>query len=164
MAHGGNEETGGAVVVRLARFLAAGCGSGYAPAAPGTVASAVAVLLGAAMLAWAPLSLPLAAALATAGGVWVVHAAQVENDPGWVVIDEYAGQWIALLALARPNLLGLALAFLLFRLLDIAKPGPVGWADRQPGALGVMADDVIAGAIAAVLLYLVRLGWPTLLG
>jgi phosphatidylglycerophosphatase A len=48
------------------------------------------------------------------------------------------------------------LAFLLFRLFDIAKPGPVGWADRQHGARGVMLDDVIAGALAAVLVLLAR--------
>ncbi len=41
---------------------------------------------------------------------------------------------------------GLLAAFLMFRLLDVAKPGPIGWADRQGGAAGIMADDLIAGA------------------
>jgi phosphatidylglycerophosphatase A len=45
---------------------------------------------------------------------------------------------------------GVVLAFALFRLFDVWKPGPVGWADRQPGAFGVMADDLVAGALAAV--------------
>jgi phosphatidylglycerophosphatase A len=71
-----------------------------------------------------------------------------------VVIDEFAGQWIALLPLSHPSPLGLLAAFVLFRLLDITKPGPIGWADRQHGPLGVMADDVIAGGIAAVVLWI----------
>jgi phosphatidylglycerophosphatase A len=69
-----------------------------------------------------------------------------------------------MLPLPRPAWPGLLAAFLLFRLFDIFKPGPVGWADRRHGAVGVMADDVIAGAIAAVILSLVRLWWPHLLG
>ena len=68
-----------------------------------------------------------------------------------------AGQWITLLALPRPAPFWLLAAFLLFRVLDIAKPGPIGWADRQHGPLGVMADDVIAGAIGAALLLAARL-------
>ena len=96
--------------------------------------------------------------------MWAIRAARVEGDPGWVVIDEIAGQWIAMLALPRPTWLGLLAAFALFRLLDILKPGPVGWADRQGGAVGVMADDVIAGAIAAIVLSLLYLWSPHLLG
>ena len=78
-------------------------------------------------------------------------------------MDEFAGQWIALLGLARPSLLGLAAAFLLFRLLDITKPGPIGWADRQGGPAGVMADDLIAGAIAAGILWAIRSRFPGVL-
>jgi phosphatidylglycerophosphatase A len=105
----------------------------------------------------------LAAALAVLGGWWAVRAVQAGDDPGWVVADEFAGQWIALLGLAHPTLVGLTAAFVLFRVLDIAKPGPVGWADRQHGPMGVMADDVIAGAIAAALLLLFRFFFPGIL-
>ncbi|MCI2398273.1 phosphatidylglycerophosphatase A [Aliiroseovarius subalbicans] len=83
------------------------------------------------------------------------------HDPSEVVIDEVAGMFIALLPLSGglwhagvdphifpyPGWIG---AFLAFRLFDIWKPGPVGWADRKPGAHGVMLDDVIAGLIAAI--------------
>ncbi len=148
----------------LARLIASGFGVGYAPAAPGTVGSLLAVLLGVLLMLASPVALPVAALAATIGGVWAIRAARVGGDPGWVVIDEVAGQWIAMLALPRPVWPGLLAAFALFRLFDIAKPGPVGWADRQEGAVGVMADDVIAGAIAAVILSLVRLWWPRLLG
>ena len=147
----------------VARWIASGLGSGHAPRAPGTAGSLVALGIGAAVLAWSPWALAGAAVLASIGGVWAVRAARIEGDPGWVVIDEFAGPWIALLALPRPSWLGLAVAFALFRLLDITKPGPVGWADRQHGAVGVMADDVIAGALAAGLVLGLRWAAPTLL-
>ncbi len=147
-----------------ARFIASGLGIGYAPVAPGTAGSLLALLLGIPLMLASPTALPVATLAATLGGVWAIRAARVDGDPGWVVIDEVAGQWIAMLPLPRPAWPGLLAAFLLFRLFDIFKPGPVGWADRRHGAVGVMADDVIAGAIAAVILSLVRLWWPHLLG
>jgi phosphatidylglycerophosphatase A len=146
--------------MRFARFVAAGFGTGYAPVAAGTVASAVAVLVGALLLEVSPAVLAAAALLATVGGTVAVERAGVTGDPGWVVIDEFAGQWITLLALAKPTVPGVVAAFLLFRLLDISKFGPVGWADRQHGAFGIMADDVIAGLIAAAILGLVRMLRP----
>ncbi|MFL5285984.1 MAG: phosphatidylglycerophosphatase A, partial [Rhodopila sp.] len=85
--------------MRLARFIAAGFGTGYAPRAPGTVASAAAVLVGAVLLAVFPPALALAALAATIGGFIAVERAGITGDPNWVVIDEFAGQWIALLAL-----------------------------------------------------------------
>jgi phosphatidylglycerophosphatase A len=146
--------------MRFARFIAAGLGTGYAPVAAGTVASAVAVASGGALLLVSPWALALAALAATVGGYVAIGRAEVRGDPGWVVIDEFAGQWITMLALARPSVAGLIAAFLLFRMFDITKLGPVGWADRQHGAFGIMTDDVIAGVIAAVLLVVVRWLWP----
>jgi phosphatidylglycerophosphatase A len=146
--------------MRLARLIAAGFGTGYAPLAAGTVASAAALAVGAGLLLVSPWALALAALLATFGGYIAVKRAAIEGDPGWVVIDEFAGQWITLLALARPTIPGLLAAFILFRFFDITKLGPVGWADRRHGAFGIMADDVIAGIIAAVLLVLLRLTQP----
>jgi phosphatidylglycerophosphatase A len=146
--------------VRVARFIAAGFGAGYAPLAAGTVASAVALVTGAGLLLVSSWALALAALLATIGGYLAVKRAGIEGDPGWVVIDEFAGQWITLLGLAHSTIIGLVAAFVLFRLFDITKLGPVGWADRREGAFGVMADDVIAGMIAAALLILLRLTRP----
>jgi phosphatidylglycerophosphatase A len=140
--------------VSLAGFIAAGFGTGYAPFAAGTVASIAAVIAGAGLMLLSPWALIVAAALAIVGGYMAVKQAQVEGDPGWVTIDEFAGQWITLLALPRPTLPGLLAAFILFRILDITKLGPVGWADRRHGAFGIMADDVIAGIVAAALLAL----------
>jgi phosphatidylglycerophosphatase A len=148
--------------MRIARFIAAGFGTGDAPMAPGTVASAAAVVSGAVLLLFSPFAVALAALLATVGGFVAVRRADVQGDPGWVVIDEFAGQWITMLALARPTLPGLLAAFVLFRVFDITKLGPVGWADRQHGAFGIMADDIVAGVIAALVLGIARFLLPDL--
>jgi phosphatidylglycerophosphatase A len=86
------------------------------------------------------------------------------QDPSWIVVDEGAGQLIALAGLPlEANSAGLVMAFALFRALDILKPGPVGWADRQGGAFGVMLDDLVAGVIAAAGLMMFHRYWPGVL-
>ena len=131
--------------------------------APGTAGSLAALLAAIPLLGWNRGALAVAAILATVAGLWAVRRSGATDDPGWVVIDEVAGQWIAMLALPGISLLGLVLAFGLFRLLDITKPGPVGWADRQAGALGVMLDDILAGALSAAAIVAVQWAWPGLL-
>lgn len=136
-------------------------GSGWLPGAPGTWGS-----LAALPFAWllleigGPGLLGFAAIAVFVIGCWAadiaVRAAEVK-DPSWIVIDEVAGQWLTLLA-APFTLLGFCAAFLLFRLFDVWKPWPVGWADRKlEGGFGVMADDVLAAIYAAVVLAIGRL-------
>ena len=149
--------------MNLPRLIASGFGSGLVKFAPGTAGSVVALVLGAAMMHLFPPALPLAAAGAYLAGLWAVRECAAEDDPGWVVIDEFCGQWIAMLALATPSPAGLLAAFALFRAFDIVKPGPIRTAERLGGAQGVMADDVVAGGIAALLIWMVRTGWPGLL-
>jgi phosphatidylglycerophosphatase A len=151
-------------VPSLPRLIASGGGCGFAPIAPGTVASAVALVAGALLLHVAPALVPAAALIAALAGLWSISAAHVAGDPGWVVIDEIAGQLVALCGVAHASVGGLLAAFLIFRLLDVTKPGPVGWADRQSGAAGIMADDLIAGGIAAAILWAIGSRWPALLG
>jgi len=143
--------------VTPARLIAGGFGIGWAPMMSGTLASAVATLVGIGLMLSSPYALWLAILAAVVGGVWAIRAAGADDDPSWVVIDEFAGQWIAMLGLARVTVLGTLAAFVLFRVLDITKVGPIGWADRRHDALGVMADDVIAGLIAALVLWAARL-------
>jgi phosphatidylglycerophosphatase A len=96
-------------------------------------------------------------------GVWataVETRGKEDHDPSEIVIDEVAGQWIALLPVAFGAQMmsvdvtalwpGWIAAFALFRLFDITKWGPIGWADRMHGPTGVMLDDVIAGVFAAI--------------
>jgi phosphatidylglycerophosphatase A len=144
----------------LAMLVATMGGIGRLRPGPGTWGSAVvlpAVLLG-------PLAcLGLAVVLAGLGfwATWRILGEDTAADPSWVVVDEGAGQLLVLAALpAGAGVWGVALAFLLFRIFDILKPGPVGWADRRHGAAGVMLDDLVAGAIAAALVLLVRAVFP----
>lgn len=85
---------------------------------------------------------------------------KADHDPSEIVIDEVAGQWIALWVVsfgawhAGLDVLrlypGIITAFIAFRFFDITKFGPIGWADRRGDALGVMLDDVFAGIAAAL--------------
>ena len=149
----------------IARAIATCGGIGNLPVAPGTWASAAAI--------------PLAWGLHAAGGFLILVAATVltavlgywatarmldgsAGDPPEIVIDEVVGMLIALWPLsiglthaaASPHLWpwpGWVVGFLLFRFFDIVKPPPVSWAERLPGALGVMMDDIVAGVLAALL-------------
>jgi phosphatidylglycerophosphatase A len=150
--------------VTPSRLIASGCGCGFAPFAPGTVASVATLLPGALLLHISPTLLAAAALVATLVGLWSIQSAQVAGDPGWVVIDEIAGQFLALWGLAHASVAGVLAAFIIFRLLDVAKPGPIGWADRQGGAAGIMADDVLAGALTAGILWAIGSRWPAVLG
>ena len=142
----------------LVLFIATGAGSGYSPFAPGTAGSAV----GAAMF-WvlSALSLPLYAATVvgiTAIGIWAADEAERlfgRKDDGRIVIDEIAGQLITLaplLWLGRAHEWAwIVTGFVVFRVFDVWKPGPVRMAERNlPGGAGVVLDDVVAGLLAAL--------------
>lgn len=132
--------------------------------APGTWGSAAAVGLAVALYqAGGAMLLPLAVAAAVLLGFWAVPVALAhadDPDPSEIVIDEVAGQWLALcftfLPLARHGVSVLAawpafvVPFLLFRLFDIWKPWLVGRADRRGDAAGVMLDDLWAGLFAGL--------------
>ena len=146
----------------FARAIGSAFGLGYAPVAPGTVASAAAALLylyvpAIRELVWLVPMILLAVAL----GVWAGGMMELEygEDPSQAVIDEVAGQWIALLFIPFSPL-AVLLAFILFRLFDILKPGPVDWAQRLPGGWGIMSDDVLAGVFANLSLRLIMLALP----
>jgi phosphatidylglycerophosphatase A len=131
---------------------------------PGTWGSAAALALGVAVHeAGAGWAIPLLAALATLLGFWAVPqaiAGRADKDPSEIVIDEAAGQWLALSFTALPlyshgvSILaawpGFVAPFLLFRLFDIWKPWLVGRADRRGDAAGVMLDDLWAGLFAGL--------------
>lgn len=143
---------------RLSRAVASFGGAGLSPWAPGTAGSLAALPPGLLALTGPAWLLPGLIGIAVLAGFIAIPRAvsDPEADPAWVVIDEVAGQWIALLGLGGLSWTGALAAFALFRLFDILKPGPVGWIDRKPGAFGIMMDDVIAGALAAALLLTAR--------
>lgn len=143
-------------------LLATWFGAGYLPTAPGTWGSLAALPVAWLLSTW--LGWPgLAAATAVVflAGVWSagVYARRSGiEDPRPVVIDEVAGQWVTLM-LVPPDPLYYGLGFLLFRLFDIVKPWPVSWADRSVGGgLGIMLDDVLAGAYGVAVMLTVTAG------
>lgn len=143
-------------------LLATWFGAGLLPGAPGTWGALAALPFGVGLYWLAgPLALLGGAVAVFAIGLWAAQSyervAEIK-DPGAIVIDEVAGQWLTLIpASLEPwafNPWAVLLAFLLFRFFDIMKPWPVRWADRHlKGSFGVMADDVIAAAYAAPILY-----------
>jgi len=148
----------------IATLLSTVFGVGYAPIAPGTVASAVALPC-AWLIAWrfGPGALLTASGIAYLVGVWSTgaHVARVsKSDPSECVIDELAGQWLACAA-APVTLLGFGLAFVIFRALDISKIWPVSLGERLPGGWGVMTDDLIAGALT--LAVIAGLRWQSII-
>ncbi len=151
----------------LMDYLALGvatCGVGYMPIAPGTFGSLVGIglylLIGwtTAQLIW-PAFIAISLAVVTAVillGIWAGSRAERllgKKDPGKVVVDEVAGQLIALLPVL-PRLdrswFSILVAFFFFRLFDIVKPYPARKLEALPSGLGIMSDDVIAGAYAAL--------------
>lgn len=148
----------------LSNWISSGFGSGYAWIAPGTFGSAAALifwfLLHALGMPASFSSHAILFALTTIVGTCAVaHSIRSDAesaDPPWIVIDEWSGLFLALATLT-PNQLGwIALGFLLFRVLDALKWGPVAWAEKLPGAWGIMADDVVAGLLTALLLSICR--------
>ncbi len=137
----------------LVLIAASGAGSGFAPVAPGTAGSLVGLALGAALrrgLGLGDAALGAFAALVLALGLWSAGRAEAifgRRDDGRITIDEVAGQLVALIGIPL-RLDAWLVAFLLFRLADIAKPFPCRRLERLPGGFGVMGDDLIAGLYA----------------
>jgi phosphatidylglycerophosphatase A len=148
---------------RFSWFIATFFGIGYLPLGPGTWASAVTVLLWwAAARAMNPQwVVPVAALVSAAVTLIGIPASTVvaresgRKDPGFVVIDEVAGQMIALIG-APLNWKYLLAGFILFRSFDIVKPFPLRRLEKLPEGTGIMMDDVGAGLYALVLLQLFR--------
>lgn len=154
--------TADAAPVRLdlrdpATLVATWFGTGLARWAPGTAASALALPAAWLLKSYTGiLGLAVAALVLFVIGIWAAAALErrtgVRDSPA-IVIDEVAGQWIALLFVpADPAAYGIG--FVLFRLFDVAKPWPISLIDRRvKGGVGVMLDDVAAGILAAVVLW-----------
>ncbi len=154
----------------VVRFLATGAYLGYAPIAPGTVGT-----LGCAVLLWfvvpevtaasSPLALVvmfLSTLAFVALSIWTADLAerQFGHDASRIVIDEYAGFVFSVLLLPKDPLV-FAVAFLIFRAVDIVKPFPARQAESLPGGTGIVMDDIVAGIYTNLLLRVMLLvqGW-----
>jgi len=155
-----------AQLTQAENLILTGLYSGWFRPAPGTWGSAFALIPA---LSFAKGGLAGAAALlvvvcitfyVSVSVIDQVEARTGLHDAGEIVIDEWVGQWIALLPVIYwyESWYWWLVAFVLFRIFDILKPWPIGWLDRRiSGGFGVMIDDVIAGIIAALCLIIAKL-------
>lgn len=149
---------------QIAVLLATGFGIGYLPIAPATWASAATALLLFAILPRVGFVPLLGLTLAATGLALLVCGPAEEklgHDAHPIVMDEVAGMFVTVCGVPMighgqpPQLLLLVLAFVLFRVFDIAKPFPVGRAQALPGALGIVTDDVLAGIYSNLVLQVI---------
>lgn len=131
--------------------------------APGSWGSAAAVIMAAALVQFGGWTLEVATLIICVLGTRAADIYDREmgsKDASDIVIDEVAGQWITLLVVPLDWRWWIA-GFVAFRWFDILKPGPVRLAERLPGGYGVMADDIVAGALAAACLLILQwaLAW-----
>ncbi len=148
----------------LAKIIATAFGAGFSPFAPGTMGALVGILI------WWLLHFPfinftgsyffpfmvVMIIIVFLVGVWSSNVMEPEwgHDPGKIVVDEVIGQWIALLWIPF-TITNFILAFALFRFFDILKPLFIKKMEALPSGWGVMADDVLAGVYANILLHFV---------
>lgn len=139
---------------KVAGILASWFGCGKLPKAPGTAGALGALPLYLVLRRLHPIAYGAATLAVVAAGVWAAQkTAEVldDDDPSSVVIDEVAGALIALGFVSRRSARAQTLAWLLFRLFDIWKPGPIDDAQElKPQGIGIMADDVLAGLLAGL--------------
>lgn len=160
----------------LARSVATVGGLGDRLPAPGTTVGSLAAVVCFAILSlllgdwtWLGAALGLATLVPLAVVACGAEAARRgEVDPGAIVLDEVAGQWLALslLALAQPEVpsaTALGLSFVLFRVFDVLKPWPISRLERLAGGVGIVADDLAAG-LAAGTCQLLASRWLILAG
>ncbi|WP_417463647.1 phosphatidylglycerophosphatase A [Kordiimonas sp.] len=137
-------------------WLVTGLGVGMLRPAPGTWGSLFGLFLGYGLLKLQPDAITLVVLVACLTVVSSLAINKIEarigiHDAPEIIIDEVAGQWLALVPVTmfEPSLTLYVLAFLLFRFFDIIKPWPIGWLDKKvAGGFGVMVDDLVAGILA----------------
>jgi phosphatidylglycerophosphatase A len=150
---------------RVAYAVATWFGCGLVPRAPGTMGTLGAIPLYLAVRPSGLGAVALTALFVSALGIWsgtIVSRRLKLHDPQIVCIDEVAGVLVTYLG-APPGWVGVALGFVVFRVLDVLKPWPARLAERSlPGGFGIVLDDLIAGAWGAMLLALLGriVGWP----
>jgi len=136
------------------------CGAGCFPKAPGTIGTIVFLPV---VLLFSTISLFYSVIFFVCLcllGVWAAaRCAELvnEKDPKFVVIDEGAGIFLTFLGIQSPNFYELIIGFILFRIFDILKPPPVSNAEKLPGGIGIVADDLAAGLYSCAGLFIVRL-------
>lgn len=162
---------------KIVYWLGIGLGSGLPRRAPGTWGTVGGLIIAIPLLSLGFVPFLLMTILSCIVGVWICdHSSKLMNvhDDPHIVWDEWSGIWITLLplsyirgtsdnflvAISQPmSIMGLIIAFILFRFFDIIKPPPIDWADKKvAGGLGIMLDDIIAGIMAGMVWIVVMIG------
>lgn len=142
-------------------------GIGFSPFAPGTVASLFTLIIFLAVHYYYPVpiicGIVVIFMIILSSVLCLLFTGEAEKqydvkDPGWIVIDEVAGQAMALLPAAITSqkvLVSAVGAFVLFRIFDILKPPPIREIERLGGGLGILIDDLVAGIMAGTVLCII---------
>ncbi|WP_088331628.1 phosphatidylglycerophosphatase A [Lacimicrobium sp. SS2-24] len=146
-----------------AHFLALGFGSGLSPVAPGTMGTLVTLPLVCLLALTGLISYVLVTLVACVIGIWICGRTARDmgvHDHGAIVWDEVAGMLLTMIAVPVTGVT-LLVGFVIFRVLDILKPWPISYLDKHVhGGAGIMADDILAGVMACLLMHLLMyLGW-----
>ena len=134
---------------RVCEWFVTCCYTGYLPLAPGTWASVLTCII---LYLMPSFNHPAVIILLTVFAVFAIERTKgKEADPGYIVIDEMIGMLVATVG-RDLTIWNIVKAFILFRAFDILKPYPIKKVERLPGAYGIIADDVLAGIFANMVL------------
>ena len=138
-------------------LLAVGLGSGMSPIMPGTMGSAMAIPLWLLFDGLQPFLYWVLIVVAFIFGCFLCQKTSDDtqtHDSGHIVWDEFVGMWITLFFIPQISVLWIAIAFVAFRVFDMAKPWPIRWFDKRvPGGFGIMVDDMIAAIFSSLTVY-----------
>ncbi|NUF49029.1 phosphatidylglycerophosphatase A family protein [Gilliamella sp. ESL0250] len=142
-------------------FLAVGLGSGMSPIMPGTMGSLMAIPLWLLFYGLQPALYWIFILVTFIFGCFICQKTSDDthtHDSGHIVWDEFVGMWITLFFIPQLSVMWVAIAFVAFRVFDMAKPWPIRWFDKRvPGGFGIMVDDVIAAIFSSFTVYAITL-------
>ncbi|MCO6536457.1 MAG: phosphatidylglycerophosphatase A [Gilliamella sp.] len=142
-------------------FLAVGLGSGLSPIMPGTMGSLMAIPLWLLFYGLQPALYWVFILVTFIFGCFICQKTSDDthtHDSGHIVWDEFVGMWITLFFIPQLSVMWIAIAFVTFRIFDMAKPWPIRWFDKRiPGGFGIMVDDVIAAIFSSFTVYIMTL-------
>ncbi|KDN11317.1 phosphatidylglycerophosphatase A family protein [Gilliamella sp. Imp1-1] len=142
-------------------FLAVGLGSGLSPIMPGTMGSLMAIPLWLLFYGLQPALYWVFILVTFIFGCFICQKTSDDthtHDSGHIVWDEFVGMWITLFFIPQLSVMWIAIAFVAFRIFDMAKPWPIRWFDKRiPGGFGIMVDDVIAAIFSSFTVYIMTL-------
>lgn len=152
----------------LPKLIATSCFVGFLPLMPGTWGALLAIVLWLPLYLWTPLAVCLGGTLAATvalaiAGTWASTVSEKYwgKDPVAACADETVGQWLSMLPLCGgPDVSPwwlICVSFVLFRVFDIIKPLGIRRLEKLPGGYGMMADDIAAGLLAALITLCINL-------